>query len=70
MVDWQDVKKRVLFGKLPAIGQHADICDDVLMAQHSAFWAPGGAGRIQDNGEVIRRTVLGPRRSWPAGDKK
>ncbi|KAG0746335.1 hypothetical protein G6F57_020702 [Rhizopus arrhizus] len=52
--DGQHVQQHVVFAPAPVFVQHLRVGRQVAVRQHRALAAAGGAGRVQDGGQVIR----------------
>ena len=51
--DWQGVDQMVITGEAPGLGQRLTVGGQIGVGQHRALAAPGGAGGIEDGGEII-----------------
>ena len=55
--DRQGVEEDVAVGEAPGRDQHLGVRDEVVVGQHRALRAPGGARRVEDRGEVVGPAV-------------
>ncbi|MNI31128.1 hypothetical protein D3C73_850010 [compost metagenome] len=57
--DGQHVQQHVVFAPAPIFVQHLRVGGQIAVRQHRALAAAGGAGRVQDGGQVFRLALHG-----------
>src|ERR1700722_17520219 len=70
MKDRQRVNESVGGTEAPTVNESQRIRGQILMRQHRAFRAAGGAGRIEDRSKVIARPWRGFELGWRRGDRR